>query len=110
MNQVHKLVLLGVVSGAFFVLSAGPVVADSGQEIYEETCELCHGEGLAGAPAFGDKEAWAPRIEQGMDTLIEHAINGFEGESGIMPEKGGDPDIEDDDIAAIVKYMVDAAK
>lgn len=61
------------------------------------------------APKFGDKAAWAPRIAQGLDTLYQHAINGFQGKSGVMPPKGGSS-ASDDEVKAAVRYITDAAK
>ncbi|HJV86439.1 MAG TPA: c-type cytochrome [Noviherbaspirillum sp.] len=82
---------------------------DAGKKLYESTCQACHGTGVAGAPKFGDKAAWAPRIKQGAATLHEHAIKGFQGKSGMMPPKGGST-APDDDVKAAVDYMVSAAK
>jgi len=81
-----------------------------GKQIYDSVCFACHAMAVAGAPKFGDKEAWAPRIAQGMDTLFTHAINGFQGKSGVMPPKGGRTDLSDEDVKAAVTYMVDNAK
>lgn len=92
---------------------AAPPVADAGtkgKEIYDQACFACHAVGVAGAPKFGDKEAWAPRIAQGADTLHNHAINGYNGKAGMMPPKGGRPDLADDDVKAAVDYMVSQSK
>jgi cytochrome c5 len=93
--------------------AAAPAVADAGakgKEVYGAVCFACHATGAAGAPKFGDKEAWATRIAQGPDTLHNHALNGFTGQVGMMPPKGGRPDMSDDDIKAAVDYMVSEAK
>ncbi len=82
---------------------------DAGKKLYEATCQACHGTGVAGAPKFGDKAAWAPRIKQGSATLHDHALKGFQGKSGMMPPKGGST-APDDDVKAAVDYMVSAAK
>jgi len=90
--------------------SANAATTDKGKTIYESTCVACHGAGVAGAPKFGDKAAWAPRIAQGMDTLHNHAIHGFQGKTGMMPPKGGNMSLSDADVKAAVDYMVANAK
>ena len=84
---------------------AAPAAAD-GRKIYDASCVACHGAGVAGAPKFGDKAAWAPRIKTGMDTLYATAIKG----KGVMPPKGGNASLSDTDVKAAVDYMVAAAK
>lgn len=88
---------------------AAPV--DPGKQVYSGLCFSCHGTGLPGIPQFGDKTAWAERIAAGNALLYERAINGFTGKSGIMmPPKGGNPALTDDQIKAAVDYMVLNAK
>jgi cytochrome c5 len=82
----------------------------SGEEVFNSTCVACHGAGVAGAPKKGDKAAWGPRIAQGIDTLHQHALQGFQGKSGVMPAKGGRVDLSDKSIINAVDYMVAAAK
>jgi cytochrome c5 len=80
----------------------------TGPQVYNNVCIACHSPpGVGGAPALGNAEAWAPRIEQGMEILVAHAINGFSGKTGLMPRKGERPDLSDDEVAAAVQYMVD---
>ncbi|RYF39191.1 MAG: cytochrome c5 family protein, partial [Cytophagaceae bacterium] len=64
---------------------------------------------IAGAPKFGDKAAWAPRLAQGKAILYQHAIAGFQGKAGVMPPKGGST-APDDEVKAAVDYMASAAK
>lgn len=85
------------------------LAADAGQKLYQSACQVCHGAGIAGAPKFGDKAAWAPRIAQGPAVLNDHAIKGFTGKAGVMPPKGGSS-ASDDEVKAAVEYMVNAAK
>jgi cytochrome c5 len=88
--------------------TASAPVLKSGIEVYKTTCGACHGEGIAGAPKAGDKAAWGPRIAQGFNTLVKHAVDGFQGKAGVMPPKGGgtyDP-IE---VARAVAWMADQA-
>ena len=89
--------------------AAAPAKVD-GKAIYEQACSMCHGAGIAGAPKFGDKAAWAPRIKQGMDVLHDHALKGFTGKSGTMPAKGGRMDFSDDQVKAAVDHMAAAGK
>jgi len=77
----------------------------SAEEIYKK-CTVCHATGAAGAPKFGDKAAWGPRIAKGKETLYAHAISGFNS----MPAKGLCFDCSDEEIKATVDYMVDNAK
>jgi cytochrome c5 len=80
----------------------------SGAEVYNAVCIACHSPpGVGGAPALGDGDAWAPRIAQGMDTLIDHALHGFSGSTGgVMPRKGGRLDLSDEEIIAAIEFMV----
>ena len=80
---------------------AGP---RSGQQVYDASCNMCHGAGVAGAPKTGDATAWAARIDQGVDTLYEHAIKGV----NTMPAMGLCMDCSEDDIKHAVDYMVEA--
>lgn len=84
-----------------------PVAAAlSGPQVYNAACLNCHGAGIGGAPVLGDATAWGPRIEQGVDVLKDHAINGYTGAIGFMPAKGGRTDLSDEEVAAAVDYMV----
>jgi cytochrome c5 len=78
----------------------------AGKSIYNKTCAMCHAAGVAGAPKPGDKADWGPRIAQGNDVLIKHAIEGFTGAKGQMPAKGGAAALSDDDVKSAVAFMV----
>ena len=77
----------------------------AGEALYKQACLACHAAGVAGAPKFGDKAAWAPRIQTGIDALTTSVIKG----KGAMPPKGGSA-ASDADIHSAVVYMVSAAK
>ncbi len=79
--------------------AAEPMTPD---QIYQSKCFSCHGTGAAGAPKLGDAAVWAPRIAQGMDTLVANATNGL----NAMPPKGLCMECSADDIRAVVEYMV----
>ncbi|CAN5186474.1 cytochrome c5 family protein [soil metagenome] len=78
----------------------------SGPQVYNSACIACHATGAAGAPTVGDQEAWNARIAKGMETLQEHAINGFQGDAGYMPPKGGRTDLSDEEVVAAIEFMV----
>ncbi|MBV8665177.1 MAG: cytochrome c5 family protein [Burkholderiaceae bacterium] len=78
-----------------------PKVLMAGEDVYKSTCSACHGTGAAGSPKFGDASAWGPRIAQGYDTLLSHALKGLRA----MPAKGGNPDLDDVEVARAVVYM-----
>ena len=90
--------------------TASDAAKPDGKKIFESTCTVCHGAGIAGAPKFGDKAAWAPRIAQGINVLYTHAIAGLTTKAGVMPPKGGNLALSDPDVKAAVDYMVAAAK
>lgn len=78
----------------------------TGPQVYNEACIACHGAGIGGAPMLTDAAAWAPRIAQGLDTLRQHAIEGYSGTMGYMPPKGGRLDLSDEEIYASIDYML----
>ena len=89
----------GTAAPASASASAGP---RSGSEIYAASCQACHALGVAGAPILGDAASWGERPAQGMDILIEHAINGL----GAMPPRGTCVSCSDEEIEAAVEYMM----
>ncbi|HLS80701.1 MAG TPA: c-type cytochrome [Steroidobacter sp.] len=82
----------------------------SGEQVYNMACVACHGAGVAGAPKHGDAASWAPRIAKGMATLNKHALEGFQGDTGFMPPKGGRTDLSDGSVINAVEYMVAGSK
>ena len=78
-----------------------PRVLLAGGAVYTATCAACHDSGMAGSPKTGDKAAWTTRLAQGYDTLVTHAINGIRA----MPAKGGNPDLDDLEVARAVVFM-----
>lgn len=88
-----------VVASADAPAEGGP--AKSADEIVGTTCSACHGSGVMGAPKIGDKGAWGPRIAQGYDTLVKHAISGIRA----MPAKGGNTALSDAEVASAVALM-----
>jgi cytochrome c5 len=109
---VGKVAITGADNSAVEEKTEAPVALKdmSGEEVFNSTCVACHGSGLAGAPKFGDKALWAPRIAQGVETLHKHALEGYTGKTGTMPAKGGLTTVTDASIIAAVDYMVSKSK
>lgn len=78
-----------------------PAAAPAVMKIYEQTCHNCHSMPASGAPQAGDSAAWAPRVAQGRDTLIDHSINGYKS----MPPMGTCTACTEDDFVALIEYM-----
>lgn len=89
---------------------AGQAPNPAGEKVFKSVCFMCHQTGAAGAPVFGNKTDWAPRIAQGKPTLYKHALEGFTGNNGTMPSRGGNPSLKDDDVKAAVDFMVSKAQ
>lgn len=81
--------------------NSGPHVDRGGEQVVQAVCSACHGSGVLGSPKIGDKAAWGPRIAQGYETLIKHAIEGIRQ----MPARGGGADLSDNEVAAAIAYM-----
>ena len=98
-----------VATAAPATASAAPVAEDPAEKakrIYTASCAACHSTGAAGAPKLGDNAAWAPRIKTGTEALYASALKG----KNAMPPKGGNAGLPDDDVKAVVDYMVSQSK
>lgn len=84
-------------------VAAGPV---DPKQVYAAVCSACHAQSVAGSPKVGDKEAWAPRIKAGIDSMVKTVVAG----KGAMPPKGGKADLTEADIRSIVELMVSQSK
>jgi cytochrome c5 len=73
----------------------------SGADVYSKSCLACHSVGVMGAPKMGDAADWTPRLSKGLDTLLSHAINGF----NAMPPKGTCGNCSDEEIKAAIEHM-----
>ena len=81
-----------------------------GKSIYETNCGGCHDSDVAGAPTPGDKNDWKERIPMGVSVLAKKAIEGYEGKKGVMPPKGGNDVLTDEEVTLAVKYMISITK
>jgi cytochrome c5 len=104
MNFASKAVAFAALTGV--ALASGVASAADGKAVYDKVCTVCHAAGVANAPKFGDKAAWAPRVAQGKDALFSSVVKG----KGAMPPRAGNADLKDDEIKAAIDYMVGAAK
>lgn len=118
---LHRLSLLTSALGATALLgacgdhgSAGPVSAAAPaalpastplspelQAVYDRSCKNCHAVPASGAPQAGDARAWAPRITQGADVLLEHTFSGYKS----MPPLGACMDCNETQYRALIEYM-----
>jgi len=80
--------------------------AGDGKLVYTQICRACHDTGVAGAPVLGDRSAWSPRIQGGIDALLQSALRG----KGGMPPKGGNAGLTDEQIRDAVEYMIAQVK
>jgi cytochrome c5 len=110
-RPVGRVVLMGSEElAAEAVVAVAPAQVQtvmSGPQVFNAACYLCHSApGVGGAPVVGDAVAWEARVTKGEETLVDHAINGFQGDAGFMPAKGGRVDLSDDEIKSAVEYML----
>ena len=83
----------------------------SGPQVYNDICNICHAApGIAGAPERGDMAVWAPRLAQGIEVIQDHVMNGYQGETGFMPPKGGRLDFTDEEILAAIDFMLEPVR
>ena len=87
------------------VIESGSENSISVDKIIKANCAMCHAGGLMGAPKIGDVAMWAPRISQGKDMLINNAIKGIR----MMPAKGGNSRLTDEEVAAAVISMANSS-
>ncbi|MFK5986569.1 MAG: c-type cytochrome [Pseudomonadota bacterium] len=104
MKNVFKLAI-----ASLLIAGSSQLVAGEGADLYKVKCAMCHAAGVAGAPIFGNKEQWAPRIAKGMDALMETALNGSKVNPAMLP-KGGSADLTDGQVRLIVEHMVSSSK
>ncbi len=102
--MMKKTLILAAVAALSLPITAN--AERTGEELYNTKCGVCHAQGVAGAPMFGNAEEWAPRVAKGMDALLASAQNGL----NAMPPMGMCMDCTDDEMAGAVQYMLDAVK
>ncbi len=100
----YKLHILLMFSAVFFIgcSSEKDRQLKVGEGIFKANCKVCHAQGINGAPVIGNKYNWAKRAPQGIDVLVDHAMNGY----GLMPAKGGKEHLQEEDIRAAITFML----
>lgn len=88
---------------------ADPKLA-AGKTVYDASCAGCHEAGMMGAPKPGDKAAWSPRIAKGLEAMTKNSLQGFTGKAGMMPAKGGNAALTDEQVTNAVAFMADKSK
>jgi cytochrome c5 len=104
MRRRLLLLLATVLCTAFNVQRS---VAASPEQTYMRDCAVCHLPGIAGAPKVGDKAEWSRRVRAGVNNVYRNALEGIPNTA--MSAKGGQTDLSDDLVKAIVDYMLAAA-
>lgn len=98
-----RIVLAAVIATLFM----SPVIANDGEQVFDDACASCHTGGIggwmSGAPDIDDKEDWQPIIMKGVDALTLGTIEGI----GEMPPRGKCATCSDEQIRAAVEYMVE---
>lgn len=97
--------VVGVLLLALAAAPAAGAAPAEGEVVYAGTCQRCHGTGEYGAPRFGDRAAWQPRFQRGMDDLMDHTIDGLRA----MPPRGGNDDLTDAQLRSAIVHMLRAA-
>jgi cytochrome c5 len=91
-------------------IKSGKAVNQEGLRVYNTACGVCHNSGVAGAPTLLDNSAdWQKRASQGTEVVIRHAIEGYSGDKGMMPAKGGQMHLSDEEVKAAVMHMLTTA-
>ncbi len=80
-----------------------------GKTIYDNLCTGCHTSGAGGAPKL-DGAGMGGRAAKGLELLVKHAIEGYTGTAGVMPAKGGNPALTDEQVKVTVEWMVAQSK
>ena len=80
-------------------VATGPL---SGEEVYNQFCFACHATGVSDAPLLGNAEQWGPRVDKGMDVLMQSTLNGL----NAMPARGTCATCSDEELQAAVEHML----
>lgn len=116
LNRIVKVFFSGYIASLFMVtginaddnqfIKFSSDALSQGRELWIENCEGCHAYGIAGAPVPMRPADWKNRVTKPREVLYDHAINGFFGEDDtMMPERGGNSELSDEEVKLAVDYM-----
>jgi cytochrome c5 len=100
MTRKAKVLCVLLLSPALLLAQRAPALK-SGEQVYRETCVVCHGPGLANAPRPGDRQVWGKLMAEGQAVLTAHGWVGVRA----MPPKGGRNDLSLEEFARAVAWM-----
>ncbi|MBX3666628.1 MAG: cytochrome c5 family protein [Burkholderiales bacterium] len=98
-------VLQVALCGGLWLAGGAAAQTKPGEQVYREVCMACHAAGVANAPKFGDRKAWAPLIAEGQAVLTAHGWVGVRG----MPARGGNPNLSLEEFSRATAYMARTA-
>lgn len=106
MKMYLPITIIGFAVASFFSPKA---ISAGGESVYQKSCANCHDQGMFGAPRLGFRQDWDQRLSKGPRLLVRNAIQGFQGQTGFMPPRGGDNSLSDSEVESAVKFMTDKA-
>jgi len=81
-----------------------------GESVYRRVCAPCHDRGISGAPLIRDEKTWRIRGADNLENLVQRSIEGYQGNQGVMPPRGGDRNLSDEQVEAAVRYMLEQSR
>jgi len=84
-----------------------PSLVAEGEAVYRRVCAPCHDTGISGAPRLGEEKTWSVRAADNIESLVKRSIEGYQGNQGVMPPRGGDRYLSDEQVEAAVRYMLE---
>jgi len=78
-----------------------------GEAVYRRVCAPCHDKGISGAPPLHSEKVWKIRGADNIESLVMRSIDGYQGNQGVMPPRGGDRNLTDEQVEAAVRYMLE---
>ncbi len=123
MKKIIAIIILSTITAMALAAAPSP---KQGEKIYNQSCAICHKNGVAKAPKVHDVAAWKQRYnkalvlakkqspnastpqlkEKAMDILVSNVKNGL----GAMPPRGMCPKCSDSEYKAAIAFMMTKPK